>query len=68
MLRGGCQFSLKLLLGNCCGCPYTVVGDDRGFCRVFYVMCGVGKVFEFNHKIMINVQKSFLGIMVARNL
>jgi len=45
----------------------TSFGDGRGFCRASCVRCGVGKVFEFNHKIMINGQES-PSIIVTRNL
>jgi len=55
LLGGGCQLSLKLLLGDCCGCSHDDVSDDGGFCRVFYAMCGVENVFEFNYKIIINI-------------
>ena len=55
MLGKGCQFSLKLLLGNCCGCPHDIVGNNMCFCYVSCVMHGVGKGFRFNYKIMINI-------------
>jgi hypothetical protein len=44
-------------------------GDGGGSCYASCVRCGVlGRVFRFNHKIMINVQKTSPSIMVARNL
>jgi hypothetical protein len=34
----------------------TLFGDDEGFCRASLIRCDVlGKVFRFNHKIIINV-------------
>jgi hypothetical protein len=47
----------------------TSSGDGGGFCRSFYVRCGVlGRFFGFNHKIIIKVQKSPPSIMVTMNL
>jgi len=47
----------------------TSSSDGRGSCCASYVRCCVlGRVFGFNHKIMINVQESPPNIMVTRNL
>jgi hypothetical protein len=44
-------------------------GDDGGFRRASCVRCCVlGRVFVFNHKIMIKVQESPPSTMVTRNL
>ena len=54
-------------MGCCRGA--TSFGDDGGSCRASCVKCCVlGRVFGFNHKIMINVQESPPRIMVSRNL
>jgi hypothetical protein len=45
-----------------------VVSDDEALCHASLMRCCVGKVFGFNHKIMINVQESLPSIMVTRNL
>jgi hypothetical protein len=46
----------------------TSLGDDGGSCLASCVRCCIGKVFGFNHKIMINIQESSPSIMVTRNL
>ena len=47
----------------------TSSGDGRGFRRASCVRCCVlGRVFVFNHKIMIKVQELPPSIMVTRNL
>ena len=47
----------------------TSSSDGGGSCCASCVRCGVlGRVFGFNHKIMIIVQESPPSIMVARNL
>jgi hypothetical protein len=46
-----------------------VVRQRRSLLSCLLMRCGVlGRVFEFNHKIMINVQESPPSIMVTRNL
>ena len=43
----------------------TSSSDGAVFYHALLMRCGVGKVFEFHHKIMINVQDSPLSIVVT---
>ena len=54
---------------HCCGVhAATLSGDNEGFYRASWwgVVSVLEMVFEFNHKIMINVQESPPSIMVTR--
>jgi hypothetical protein len=61
-------FCIVRFLALVMGSRHDVVGDDRGFYRASWwgVVSVLEMVFEFNHKIMINVQKSPPSIMVTR--
>jgi hypothetical protein len=59
-------FLIRIVTG--CACRDVVLRRGRLLsCLLCEVWC-VGKVFGFNHKIMINVQELLHSIMITRNL